>query len=268
MQAIAVWEIIVFILNGFIFILIGLQLPSILEALSGQSAATLLWDAALISVVVIGVRVLWVFPATYIPRLVSRRLRESDPSPPWQQVLLVGWTGMRGVLSLAAALALPLTTNNGTPFPERDLIIFLTFCTILVTLVLQGLTLPILIRWLKVKDDVGTEREEIEARLRAAQAAVVRLEELTAQDNVLAGAEMVEWLRTLYKERIRRFSTCCDAMDDGSFEQLAAFKYLQQEVLTAERRMVVKMRNQGLIHEEVMLRIERDLDLDSVRLGE
>jgi len=268
MQAIAVWEIIVFILNGFIFILIGLQLPSILEALSGQSAATLLWDAALISVVVIGVRVLWVFPATYIPRLVCRQLRESDPSPPWQQVLLVGWTGMRGVLSLAAALALPLTTNNGTPFPGRELIIFLTFCTILVTLVLQGLTLPILIRWLKVKDDVGTEREEMEARLRAAQAAVLRLEELTAQDNVLARGEMVEWLRTLYKERIRRFSACCDAIDDGSFEQLAAFKYLQHEVLAAERGMVVKMRNQGLIHEEVMLRIERDLDLDSVRLGE
>lgn len=174
---------------------------------------------------------------------------------------------MRGVLSLAAALALPMTTNNGNPFPGRDLIIFLTFCTILVTLVLQGLTLPLLIRGLKVKEDVGTEREEMEARLRAAQAAIARIEELTAQHSVLAQAEMVEWLRTLYKDRIRRFSACCDVIDDSSSEQLAAFEYLQQEVLAAERKMVVKLRNQGVIHEEVMLRIERDLDLDAVRLG-
>ncbi len=268
MQAIAVWEIIVFLFNGLIFILIGLQLPSILDDISGQlSATTLVWDAVLISATVIGVRLLWVFPATYIPLMLSRRLRESDPYPPWQQVLLVSWTGMRGVLSLAAALALPLTTNQSTAFPGRDLIIFLTFCVILVTLVLQGLTLPLLIRWLKLTVDIGTEREEMEARLWAAQAALARLDELTAQDNVLAKAEMVEWLRTMYKERIRRFSACCDVMNNGSSEQLAAFEDLQHEVLAAERRTVVQLRNQGAIHEEVMLRIERDLDLDTVRLG-
>ncbi len=262
----AVWEIIVFLLNGLIFILIGLELPSILDTISGKLTATLLWNGILISAVVICVRLLWVFPATYIPRLLSRRLRERDPYPPWQNVLLIGWTGMRGVLSLAAALALPLTTTNEIPFPGRDLIIFFTFCVILITLVLQGLTLPLLIRWLKVTEDVDTERKEMEARLQAAQAAIARIEELTAQDNVLAQLEMVEWLRTQYQDRIRRFSACCDEMNDGSYEQLAAFEYLQQEVLAAERKILIRLRNQGTINDEVLLRIERDLDLDEVRL--
>ena len=267
-QAIAVWQIIVFLLNGLIFILIGLQLPTILKEISEYSAITLTWYAVLVSAVVIVVRLLWVFLAAYIPRLLSRQLRRSDPLPPWQTLFLIGWSGMRGVVSLAAALALPLTTNNGTPFPERDLILFLTFCTILVTLVLQGLTLPLLIRWLKVGDgdDVSFEREEMEGRLRTAQAAMARLEEIAAQDNVLA-AEMVEWLRTQYRERIRRLSACCGTMDTGSYEQLAAFRYLQREVVASERRTAIRLRNQGVINDEVLQRIEHDLDLEEARLG-
>lgn len=267
MQAIAVWEVFVFILNGLIFILIGLQLPRILEEISEESPATLGWYAVLISVVVIAVRLLWVFPATYIPRLVSRRLRERDPSPPWQNILIISWTGMRGVVSLAAALALPLVTDAGTPFPQRDLILFLTFCVILVTLVLQGLTLPALIRWLKIVGDDGGEREEMEGRLRAARAARDRIEELTSMDNTLAEAEMVQWLRAQYEDRIRRLSACCGAMDKGDYEQLTAFRYLQNEVLSIERRTAIRLRNQGVINDEILNRIERDLDLDETRLG-
>lgn len=174
---------------------------------------------------------------------------------------------MRGVVSLAAALALPLVTDTGTPFPGRDLILFLTFCVILVTLVLQGLTLPILIRWLKVVGDDGTEREEMEGRLRAAEAAMARIEELAAQDDVPAEAEMVQWLRTQYKDRVRRLSACCVAMDQGSFEQLAAFRYVQNEVIGAERRTAIRFRNQGVINDEILNRIERDLDLEETRLG-
>ena len=174
---------------------------------------------------------------------------------------------MRGVVSLAAALALPLVTNNGTPFPGRDLVIFLTFCTILVTLVLQGLTLPILIRWLKIVDDADTDREEMETRLRAAEAALARIDEITAQNDVLAETEMVQWLRTQYKHRIRRISACCVAMDEGSHDQLAAFRYLQHEVIAAERKTAIRLRNQGVINDEVLHRIENDLDLESARLG-
>ena len=266
-QTVAVWEIIVFLLNGLIFILIGLQLPSILNEISEYSLATLIWYAVLISATAIIVRLLWVFPAAYIPRLISRQLRDRDPYPDWRLLLLIGWTGMRGIVSLAAALALPLTTNNGAPFPHRDSIVFLTFGAILVTLVLQGLTLPALIGWLKIREDDGIEREEMEGRLRAAEAALDRLDELITQDKTLAETEMVQWLRTQYSERIRRISACCVAMDRGSYEQLAAFRQLQHEMLTAERRTAIKLRNQGIINDEVLHRIERDLDLESTRLS-
>lgn len=265
-QAIAVWDIIVFLLNGLIFILIGLQLPSILKDISEHSPTTLIWYAFLVSAIVIGVRLLWVFPAAYIPRLVSRRLRERDPYPSWQFLLLLGWCGMRGIVSLAAALALPLTTANGTPFPNRGLIIFLTFCVILVTLVLQGLSLPTFIRWLRVVEDADIEREEMEGRLRAAEAALDRLDELIVNCTQVE-EEMIEWLRVQYKDRIRRVSACCVAMDRGIYGQLAAFRYLQQEVLAAERRTAIRLRNQGDINDEVLHRIERDLDLEEARLG-
>ncbi len=266
-QAIAVWEFIVFILNGLIFILIGLQLPIILNSISGKSIPILIWSGIVISATVIGVRLLWVFPGAYLARVLSKQLRETDPSPSWERILIVGWAGMRGGISLAAALSLPLSINNGTPFPGRDLIIFLTFFVILVTLVLQGLTLPMLIRSLKVTEDgIEAEREEMEARLRAAEAAIARIEELTIQDNQLAQAEMVKWLQTQYKERIRRFSACCKAMDCGSYEQLTAIQAVQHQALAAERKMVVRLRNQGIISDEILHRLERDLDLEEARL--
>ncbi|GAB1542541.1 Na+/H+ antiporter [Scytonema sp. NUACC21] len=266
-QTIAVWDIIVFLLNGLIFILIGLQLPIILKGISEYSTATLIWYAVLISAVVIGIRLLWIFPATYIPRMFNRKLSETNPSPPWQILLLLGWTGMRGVVSLAAAFALPLTTSNGTPFPVRDLIIFLTFSVILVTLVLQGLTLPILIRWLGIVDEVGNEREEMKARLTAAEAAMTRLEELFTEDRVLAQVQMVAWLQAQYKDRIQRLSNCCAALDKGSYEQLAAFRRLHHEVLATERKTTIRLRNQGIINDEVLHRIEYELDLEEARLG-
>src|SRR6266704_2204656 len=169
-----VWEMVEFLLNGFVFILIGLQLPDVLRALSGNSISIqrLFWDALLISLAVVLIRILWVFPATYLPRLIFKKLCKHDPYPKWQHVTIVAWTGMRGVVSLAAALALPDTKQGGSPFPGRDLILFLTFVVILATLVVQGLSLPPLIRWLGIKDDGSMEKEEREARLEANQAAL------------------------------------------------------------------------------------------------
>jgi monovalent cation/hydrogen antiporter len=166
LQGYAFWELVTFLLNGLIFSVIGLQLGGIVEGLSGYSAATLILYAGLISLAVILVRILWVFPATYVPRWASRSLRERDPSPSPRAVTVIAWTGMRGVISLAAALALPLSTESGAPFPERDLILFLTFCVILATLVVQGLSLPVLIRALRLEDDGSGEREEIKGRIR------------------------------------------------------------------------------------------------------
>ncbi len=171
-----VWQIVVFLLNGLVFILIGLQLPTVFGRLMEASTKNLLVYAVAICLAVIVSRFVWVFPATYLPRWFSAKLRAHDPSPPWQAIVLIGWTGMRGIVSLAAALALPET------FPARDLIIFLTFSVIIATLVGQGLTLPWLVRRLRIVDDSDPEHEEAKARWVAAKAGLARLEELSGED--------------------------------------------------------------------------------------
>ena len=181
LQANAVWNVLVFLLNGLLFLLIGLQLRGILATIAGHSLLTLIWQALLISLAVIAVRLAWVFPAASLPRLVSARLRARDPYPGWRSVAIVAWIGMRGGLSLAAALALPLTLTSSVPFPQRDLVIFFTFAVILVTLVGQGLSLSPVIRLLGLEPDSALEREHALAHLVAARAALARLDELTTE---------------------------------------------------------------------------------------
>ncbi len=266
LQGYAVWELMTFLLNGLIFILIGLQLRTIVERLSESeySYLELALYAGLISLTVVFVRFLWVFPATYLPRLLSRRLRERDPSPPWQVVSVISWTGMRGVISLAAALALPLTTDTGVPFPGRDLILFLTFCVILVTLVVQGLTLPVLIRALGIEDDQSGEREEIKGRIEVAQTALERLEELAEEEWVRE--DTAERLRGLYNYRRNRFATRFGDDVDGLEERSSAYQRLLMELLYAQRQTLIRLRDEGRIGDEAMHRIERDLDLEESRL--
>jgi monovalent cation/hydrogen antiporter len=264
LQGFATWELITFLLNGLIFILIGLQLGSVVEGLDDYTAGQLLSYALLISLTVILVRIVWVFPATYVPRWVSRRIRERDPSPPWRNVAIVAWTGMRGVISLAAALALPFQTVSGVPFPGRDLIIFLTFCVILATLVVQGLSLPALIRALGLEDDRIGEREETHGRIQVAEAALERLDELGAEDWVRE--DTVERVRSLYSYRRNRFASRFEGDPDGVEERSAAYQRLMVELLVAQRQRLVSMRDEGSIGDEVMHRIERDLDLEESRL--
>jgi monovalent cation/hydrogen antiporter len=264
LQGYAFWELVTFLLNGLIFGLIGLQLGGIVGGLSEYSVADLVLYAGLISLTVILVRVVWVFPATYVPRWASRALRERDPSPPWQAVSVVSWTGMRGVISLAAALALPLTTETGAPFPGRDLILFLTFCVILATLVVQGLSLPALIRALRLEDDGTREREEITGRIEVAGAALTRIEELATEDWVRE--ETAERLRGLYNYRRSRFSSRFDGDEDGLEERSVAYQRLMRDLLRTQRRTLIRLRDEGRIGDEAMHRIERDLDLEESRL--
>jgi CPA1 family monovalent cation:H+ antiporter len=260
-----VWEMFEFLLNGFIFLLIGLQLPTVLQRLDGRSIFQLVWYATAISLAVILIRILWVFPAAYLPRLLSRSLRKRDPYPAWQHVTLIGWTGMRGVVSLAAALALPMTIENGKPFPGRDLILFLTFVVILVTLVVQGLTLPLLIRWLGIEVDRSAEKEEIEARLKANQAALTRLSEIANSRKV--NPETVNRLRAEYEDRLGQLEASEPAGNDtqrGLFS--SDYDWLAHEALATERRMIIQLRNDQVINDEVLRRIQRDIDLAEARL--
>jgi monovalent cation/hydrogen antiporter len=263
LQGYATWELITFLLNGLIFILIGLQLRSVVERLDIYSAGELIFYAVLVSLTVILVRILWVFPATYVPRWVSRRLRERDPAPPWRSVSIVAWTGMRGVISLAAALALPFQASGGQ-FPGRDLIIFLTFCVILATLVVQGLSLPAMIRTLGLEDDHIGEKEETHGRIQVAEAALERLEELGAEDWVREDTE--ERMRGLYTYRRNRFASRFDGDPDGVEERSADYQRLMVELLVAQRQRLISMRDEGSIGDEVMHRIEHDLDLEESRL--
>jgi Na+/H+ antiporter len=265
LQGDAVWEILVFLLNALLFGLVGLQLRPILDSLSGRSPASLIAYAVVVSATVIVTRFVWVYPGTYLPRFLFRRIRERDPYPPWQYPTLIGWAGMRGAVSLAAALALPLTTDAGVPFPERNLVIYLAFCVILATLVLQGLTLPLVIRLLGLEDDGIAAKEETKARIHAAQAALGRLEELAEEE--WARADTVERMRGLYQFRQSRFRARFDDQDDGAIEQRSLdYQRLRRELLDAERQAIVELRRQGRINDEVMNRVQRDLDLEDARL--
>lgn len=263
-QALPVWDIVVFLLNGLIFILIGLQLRSITERIVDGSLGALLLDAALVCLTVIVSRFIWVFAGSYLPRL-SGKVRETDPPPSWRTLLIVGWTGMRGVVSLASALALPLTLQGGEAFPMRDLVIFLAFSVILCTLVLQGLSLPFLIKVLKIKDDGSTEREETKARLKAAYAGQRKLKELSSEDWVTD--KLIQKFNHQYDARIRRYAGRYKGeIEDGIEEHFSNAERLEEELLDAELEAILKLRDDGIINDEVLRKVQQDLDLEVVRL--
>ncbi len=255
----AFWEILTFLLNALLFALVGLQLHGILDRLGDHSTASLVGDAALISFVVIAMRILWVPFNVYLPRLLFPRIRERDPYPPWQLPAIVAWAGIRGAVSLAAALALP------TGFPHRDLIVFLTFSVILVTLIGQGLTLPWLIRALHVRDDGGAGREDAKARVKGAEAALARLDELEQEGWILE--DTAQRARGQYTFRANRFRNRYHGVDDeGTEARSQQYQRLRRELLEAERQAVIGLRNDGVITEEVMQRVQRDIDLEDLRL--
>jgi monovalent cation/hydrogen antiporter len=262
LQGIAVWEILVFVLNALLFALVGLQLSRILDALTGQSAGSLMWWGFLVTAAVVGTRLVWGPVFMYLPKLL---VVERGQLPGIGHPFVVAWSGMRGAVSLAAALAIPLTTDAGSPFPERDLIIFLTFCVILGTLVVQGLTLPLAIRAFGVEPDDLDEREDAKARIKAADAALARLEELIEEDWVRE--DTAERLRGLYGFRRSRFASRFDDGDDGAIEERSRnYQRLRRELLEAERSAIVDLRREGVISSDVERRLQRDLDLEDARL--
>jgi CPA1 family monovalent cation:H+ antiporter len=265
LQGRAFWSIFTFIMNALLFGLVGLQLQPILDRLSGFTTPQLLGYAAAVAGVVIATRIVWAIPLTYLPRFLFPKIRQRDPYPPWQQPAFVCWTGMRGAVTLAAALAIPLTTDSGRAFANRDLIVFLAFSVVFATLVIQGLSMPLVIRALGLEDDGLSVKEEAKARIHAADAAIARLDELV--DDGIVRADTAERLRGAYQFRQRRFRARFDDGDDGAIEeQSQQFQRARRELLDAERSAIVALRNEGRIAEEVMHRLQRDLDLEDSRL--
>jgi monovalent cation/hydrogen antiporter len=267
MQGFALWSILTFLLNATLFILIGLQLPTIVDGLSGEPAGQVVGYAAIVCGVVIAMRFVWVNTMTAVIRTLDRRPSQRARRSTWRDRTIGGWAGMRGAVSLAAALALPLHTNGGEPLPGRDLIQFITFALILVTVVGEGLTLPWLIRKLGVIEDGADEQnEELKARLVIASAALDRVEELENED--WTRDETLERVRALYQFRKRRFAAQAGKLDgsDGIEERSLAYQRLMHEIYAAQRSELVRLRNQRRISADVMRRVERELDLEESRL--
>jgi CPA1 family monovalent cation:H+ antiporter len=266
MQSWAVWDSLTFAVNGLVFVLIGLQLPHVLAGIRGYNMAHLLLYGAMFSALVIVLRLLWMFPGGYLAYFIRNHiLHQGLPRPPARQMFIIGWTGMRGVVALAAALALPENLPDGTPFPERDLIIFLTFSVILVTLVLQGLTLPPLIRALGFGGKIGTEEEEEEARRIIASTALTHLESARGED-LKDFAAVYDDLSRRYTRRLASLSKETSNDNDMSNQELARYRKVLGELLRLERKTAVRLRNEGHINDEVLRKFEHELDLSETRL--
>jgi monovalent cation/hydrogen antiporter len=268
LNAQAFWRVLIFALNAILFVLVGLQFPEVLRRVGDQfSVGEIVGYGLLVSATVIAVRMLWQFLPGSLGRIVERAGRWS-PGEDWRENALIGWSGMRGAVSLAAALALPFELDSGAPFGSRDLIIYLTVAVIFVTLVGQGLTLPAVVRWLGLGAHEAWTPDEAVARLAAAQAALDRLEELEdaepgVPDNVF------QRLRETYQAR---FARCVAALsgEDGEVpieDPLTGYRRLRRDLIGSERVALLEMRNDGRVKQDTFRRIQGDLDLDEARLG-
>jgi Na+/H+ antiporter len=277
-QAESMWSMIQFVLESFIFMLVGLELPYVLRALRSHTLAELVGYGAVVALTAIVVRLMYSFAAAWLLR-IRRRRRGKPAEPSWRVATFVGWTAMRGGDSLVIALALPLRTAAGQPFPARELIIFLTFAVIFDTLVLQGLTLKPLLRWLRLEDGGELDDEEAHARRIAAEVGLRRLDEEGRRDGV--DPDVLRSLRRKYAARVDRWSArdrevhgasdpehrALAGRDGGGAEREAiSYRRLRRAMIDAERRAVVDLRDQGTIGDEVLRRVQRDLDLETMLL--
>lgn len=263
--ALGVWDVVVFVLTSLIFILIGLQLPSIIAGLTAYSWASLMFYGTAVSLTAMTVRFAWVFPATILPRYLSRRLRRRDPTPSWHTIFIVAWSGMRGVVSLAAALALPLAMPDGTPLPARDLVIFLAFSVILATLVGQGISLGPLIRRLNIPSDGRLEDEERGARLETAHAAIAAMDRLVAEESI--PDTLADPIREEYSWRIAALTDPETLQLRHETPEARYRRQLRLAAITAERERLLTLRRNLVVGDEVLHRLERELDLEEMRLS-
>lgn len=265
LQGFFFWEMLDYLINASLFVLVGLQLRGVVNRIDGHSASTFAaWAVAVVAVVIL-TRIAWAFTITVLIRSLDRRPSQRERRVGWRLRLVASWSGMRGAVSLAAALAIPLQTDTGAPFPDRDLIIFLTFAVIFGTLVVQGLTMPALIRRLGITRDGTEDSEEVRARLVAAKAALAELDRL--EDEEWTREDTIERIRGLYNYRKRRFAARAGKIEDDGYEDRSlAYQQTVRSVLGAQREALVHLRNEGDISNETMNQVIRELDLEESRL--
>jgi CPA1 family monovalent cation:H+ antiporter len=261
LQGIFFWGLLVYLVEGLVFLLTGSQARALIDRVHGISIRELVVATAWITLLVIVARFIWIFPATYIPRWVNPSLAKRDPAPPWQGPFTIGFVGVRGVVSLAAALAIPFALNNGQPFPHRDLILFITFGVIIITLVGQGLMLPFVVRWIGItrigkEEQVGAIQSELEARASALEQVEKRLEKVIAEHEL--HDDVVQLLRTRNQSRRQILPT---DMDDA-LARVRQSAELKKELIDIERDFIYQLLREGKITDEARRRIEYELDLE------
>lgn len=264
-QAINVWETLIFILNGVVFILIGLQLPIIIHNLDGFTLSQAITFGIAISLLIMALRMIWIFPGAYLPYLL-KHIRQTEPLPHWKAVVIGGWSGMRGVVSLASALALPLTTSTGEPFPFRNMILFITFCCILMTLVVQGLSLPALIRILNLPVNENGEEEETKLRTHISYTAIEFIESNYAQED--ATRDALHHIKTKYEKRIDHIHKRMLTADLSRHSQdvFREFNKLQLQLIDYERKELKNLRRKRKFSDEIIRKLEYELDLEEATL--
>jgi len=270
LQGVFFWSFLIYLIEGLVFLITGLQARTLIEGIRGYSISELVASAAIVCAVVIVARFVWMYPATYLPRWLVPAIARKDPSPPWQWPFALAFTGIRGIVSLAAALAIPLTIESGAPFPQRDLILFLTFAVILVTLVGQGLLLPLVIRLLGLANagqlEAHADRaEEFAARELAAETAMRRLEELAAQRNL--SDDVIKLLRVRNRDQLDLIRQRSDDGDDTHRTYADLRDEIEFELIDAERSTINRLYRAGKLKDEARRRIELELDLRDAKLA-
>jgi CPA1 family monovalent cation:H+ antiporter len=269
LQGVFFWDLLIYVIEGMVFVVTGLQARTLISGIKDYSIGELVNSALVVCAVIIIARFVWIFPATYVPRWLSPALARRDPAPAWQTPFALSFTGVRGIVSLAAALAIPLTIANGDPFPQRDLILFLTFSVIIVTLVGQGLALPAVIRWLGlanagVREHRDVRNEEYVARRKALQAAIDRLGAISAERGL--SEDLVASFKARHEERLRHVNHRIDT--DAAHQKLTDLHdEIESVLIEAERTAVNELYREGKLKDEARRHLERELDLREAHLA-
>lgn len=270
LQTINVWATLVFILNGLVFILIGLELPVIIGDMGAYSISEAIKYGLIISLITIVIRIIYVMPIVYVPKWLGNTKRMDPHNPLWKGPLIVGWAGMRGVVSLASALSVPLLMTNGQAFPHRNLILFITFVVILVTLVFQGLTLPLLIRWVKIRDTndfLPADEQEAAIHLRLMRVAHQRLEERYKQETI--ANELVGFLKKQLENDISIVGQRLESLtcDDTEKEEIELYNTILLDLYTVQRKELFALRHEKIYSDEELRKQESQLDFDEAKIN-